>query len=224
MTLLVIDSHICEDSNNLIVCLPGRGQKPGDFSSWFSFHYYNPTLEHYYGKTTSIVEIHPENEWYPAPNGSQNQEDAVVGMKKSIKLLHQNICTLSRKHDIPTRNISLLGFSAGGVMALQIVTNYKDLFNSVICHSGAVFESETLPESNNNTPILLSHRRGDDCFTWNERYLPMKNSLIEKRYRCDCYEIDGEGHGYASADIILMQSFMMRFDLEPTSYGFLDTI
>ena len=205
--MLIIDNHICENSKNLIICLPGRGQQLKELSSWFAFH-----SDFYLNYNTSIAEIHPENEWYPAPNGSQNQEAAVLGMKKSIKLLYENICTLSRKHNIPTRNISLLGFSAGGVMALQIVANYTDLFNSVICHSGAIFEPEMLPESNNNTPILLIHRRGDDCFTWDERYLPMKNSLIEKRYRCDCYEIDGEGHGYTSADIMLMQSFVGRFD------------
>lgn len=190
----------------MIICLPGRGQNENEFKYYLDFWWCTNGL----GWTDKpiIEEIHPGNEWYPLPNGPNDQISATLGIKKATESLFSKIKILSEKYNILFSEISLLGFSAGGVMALQIAANTNEKFHSVVCHSGAILEPDKLPQAMSRTPILLVHRTGDDCFSWEERYLPMKRALLEKNYYCNCLEINEFGHGYTSIDMNMVVAFI----------------
>lgn len=201
-----IISKINNKPKHLIICLPGRGQSEGHFLDYIDF-WMPETLEFELG----IVEIHPGEEWYASPNGPQDQQKAVEGVKKATSELIKKIKEVSNLYSVPIDQISLLGFSAGGVMAIQASTqlnNSEGELSSVVCHSGAIFEPHELPHSKNNTAILLIHRTGDDCFSWEERYEPMKKALIDKNYNLTCLEISGGDHRIKSLDIAIADSFI----------------
>ncbi len=74
-------------------------------------------------------------------------------------------------------------------------------YAAVICHNGAILEPENLNLSKNDMPFLLFHNSDDNCFTWEERYLPTKKSLIEKKYNVTFEENNSSGHNIDSRDV-----------------------
>lgn len=167
---------------NCVVFLPGRGQKA------------EVLAEYYELKNTLIVCLTPEYlSWYPSPNGPKNQFNAIEGMKKSVIEVDQIIKNIQNDYSLNRKEIAIIGFSAGGVMALQINAHSNELFGAIVCHNGAILEPKELP-TGNKTPILVIHSKDDGVFSWNERYLPMKEALIEKNYNVEFIENESNGH------------------------------
>jgi len=181
------------DCLGMVVLLPGRGQPAKDILA--RYHRFS-TLNQF-----TLVAIEPMDEWYPAPKGAEDQMEAVWGLKLSVPQMDEFIAELEEEFEVDRSNVILGGFSAGAVMAIQLAALTDNPFNAVIAHNGAILEPDELPESRHPTKYLVIHNENDDCFSWEERYLPMKNALLEQGYDLEVIEGEVGGHFIAPEDV-----------------------
>lgn len=173
------------ESNNMIILLAGRGQ-----SADHILDVYNRKAL----RNAILVAVQPLKEWYPCPNGINDQTEAIDGLKFAIPNLNKLIFNLQNQFNIPDKDTVLVGFSAGAVMALQILAYTDKNYAGCVSHAGAILDPENLPQAQNNTPILLIHTEDDDCFEWEERYLPMKKALLKQGFNVTTKELSYGGH------------------------------
>ena len=171
---------------NMIVLLVGRGQTASNMLEQYN---YNNEL-----KKSVLVAIEPLNEWYPCPNGIDDQEQSIEGLKFAVPQLNKLITNLQSEFNLTRDKIALVGFSAGAVMAIQLAANSNEEFAAVVSHAGAILDPDNLPQAKNKTPILLIHSEDDDCFSWEERYLPMKKALAIQGFNLSVNEVVHGGH------------------------------
>lgn len=172
-----------------ILILPGRDQTGVELAKQWS----NTFLD-----STAIVLITPINrEWYPMPNGVLDQKEAVSGLIPAKKVIDNVVKRINSELKIPNHKIAIAGFSAGGVMANYVCSNSNNEYAACICHSGAILEPEKVPKCKfKKMPFVLTHSYDDDAFDWEERYIPMKNSLIKNEYNLQCLESRFGHHVY----------------------------
>ena len=176
-----------------VILLPGRGQHTQDMLR--SYDQYS-NLD-----CMRLIGIGPIDEWYPAPNGANDQLDAIWGLKISVPELDFFIEKIEKEIGINRDKIALSGFSAGAVMAIQLAALTKSKFAAVISHNGAILDPRSLPQSSNDTPIFLIHNKNDDCFSWDERYIPMKDSLLKNGYKLEFIESEEGDHYMHQEDV-----------------------
>jgi len=167
---------------------------------------------------TTILGVTPYNdrgmvEWYPAPNSSIDQDDAVNGQSHARERIERILSIVEQIYKVPRSRTILAGFSAGAVMSVYTnANNEKEPLGGILSHAGAILRPDQLPaanEHNINTPILLMHGRKDHCFDWYERYVPMKNALIDKGYPVSVVEHFGY-HQMYDIEIIMAGLFMHK--------------
>jgi predicted esterase len=188
------------DAQATLVLLPGRGGSAQEML----FVYGRPCpLE-----KVRLVALQPYTEWYPAPNGACDQSAATEGLKLSVPNLDAYLSDLEEELEQERSTFALVGFSAGGVMAIQTAAHAERPFGAVVVHSGAVLVPDDLPPAKHTTPILLTHSRDDDCFKWKERFLPMKKGLEEKGYPLVTVEHKRGGHMLRRRDVEAAAAFL----------------
>ena len=171
-----------------------------------------------------LIGIQPIFEWYPMPNGANDQDEAVKGLAESIQKLKDHIDEIKNQYNLTYEEIALIGFSAGAVMAIQIATVFNETFAFVVSHNGAILEPEEIKECSLKTPIMLIHSKNDDCFSWEERYLPMKEALLEKNYNVFLIEKKNDEHAITQEDAYFASCYITeKFNyIEPIRYEHLD--
>lgn len=192
------------DCIGIIILLPGRGQ----YSEEILYLYRNfSKLDKF-----TLVAIEPIEEWYPIPGGSKNQTKSILGLKTSIPQADKFISGVEKEFKIDRSKVILVGFSAGAVMAIQISANTKNPFSAVVVHNGAILETDSLPKSIHSTKYLVIHNKNDDCFSWKERYLPMKKTLIDNGYNLQSFENKLGGHYIKQEDIEKAGEWISQID------------
>lgn len=191
-----------EKPNSMVLLLPGRGQSPQHIMASYNF---NRHL-----RDSVLVAIKPTEEWYPIPKGAKDQKDAVLGMTEVIPRMQKFIEKLKSYFRISNRQIGIAGFSAGAVIAMQIAIHSTEPFAGVVSHAGAILEPDCIPYAKNETPFLLIHSEDDACFSWQERYLPMKRALEDKNYIVHCRELTQKGHSMTEEDIDIASFFLCK--------------
>lgn len=191
-----------------VICIPGRANDGAMFARDYHTH---SNL-----KNTVFVGPTPVNyAWYPMPVDSNNQKAALSGLPKARKAIESVQEAVEKRFGIPKSKTSLVGFSAGGVMAIQAAAFTEEPYSSVVCHSGAILEPSNLPSCKHyNCPVLLTHNADDYCFDWFERYEPMKNILIKNGYPTYVLERKQGGHQVSRHDIEQSITFMTNYGLE----------
>ncbi len=181
--------------NRCIIFLPGRQGSALQLMQLYDQHL----------KDITLIGIEPETEWYPLPKGAEDQSLAVVGMKKTRKALLKKIKTLGYN------KIALVGFSAGAVTAIQCAIHSNERFAGIVSHSGAILQPQkTPPVRFPDMPFLLFHNLYDNCFSWHERYLPMKEVLQERGYSIKTIEkTDSTIHGITPEEIGIASKFLV---------------
>jgi len=160
--LKIVNYH----ENTNLYLLAGRGMNPKVMIESFGQCFQN----------WNISTIEPDIEWYPAPNGINNQYDAVVGVKEAGQLVASLI---KENSNFPLNRVGIAGFSAGAVVALEASFILKELGFVISC-SGAILDTMSLDLNEIRkikTAYHIIHGRQDTIFSWNERYLPVKKTL-----------------------------------------------
>lgn len=205
----MIDKHIITPPSNYhgepigcVLVLPGRGI-PGTLMEKFMFHT---------GLWRSLqVVLEPHNlEWYPAPNGPEDQEAAIWGLSHARKILEYEIERIEKGWGFKKKDMIILGFSAGAVMAIQMLAHSDKPYAGILSLAGAILDPADLPKAKYKTPVLLQHNMDDDCFKWDERYLPMLKSLTKKGYNVTTNERPEGGHTLTGYDVDLTREFVSK--------------
>lgn len=207
-----INEDIIEEMQRLLFFAPPRKVKSCIFFLPGRSQYGSHLLEywcHYSGIRFSdvlLATFTPRNlEWYPLPRNAEDQDDSVVGIKKSIGLIESLITSVEENFNLPRRKIGIVGYSAGGVMANYVGTNSNKEFAGVVCHSGAYLEPEKMQKCKfGKMPFVLSHSLNDSVFDWYERYLPMKEAFKTNKY--DVSHIEDRNHNHAISKYAIMES------------------
>lgn len=181
--------------------LPGRGCEGTDLLN--QWKQYIQDLE----KEILIVALTPESkEWYPLPRGPKDQLDALSGIEQSVHNINGKISDLCNKYGLEASRIALVGHSAGGVMALQC--GFKVPYRLIVSHSGAILETGKVPPPMNNQKIILTHARDDNVFLYDERYLPMAQSLLARGHSIETFVRKSGGHGVQRSQVSFASSFL----------------
>ena len=183
-----------------LIFLPGRGGKARHFISEY--------LTEEYCSNCNVFGIQPDEEWYPIPNGASDQEQAVHGLRATCNKLYSFLKEIKKDIQFEFERTIVIGFSAGGVLALELATFHNINFLSLICHNCAILQPEKLPACSIESSILLFHSQDDDCFEWDERYLPMRSALKKQGYKLTTVEKPLGGHRISKNDTLLSHSFI----------------
>jgi predicted esterase len=175
------------------VLLPGRGQPASSIMALYDRFAQMDDIK--------LLAVEPIDEWYPAPKGANDQMEAVWGLKVSVEEFNDFISSLEIELELDRSKIALVGFSAGAVLAIQAAAYSDRPFGAVVAHAGAILEPLELPQAKHETPFLIMHNQDDDCFSWDERYLPMKLALVDKKYQAEFIENEIGGHSVTSEDL-----------------------
>jgi predicted esterase len=183
-----------------VLCLPGRGQSGHQFMQGL--------INHGQFENTLLMSFTPHNfAWYPMPRNAMDQDAAVNGLPAAVFSIQEELADIQAEHGIPDGNLAIIGFSAGAVMALQYLFESQKPLAAVVAHSGAIFQPLKVPEAKTKTPVVLFHNTNDDCFDWEERFLPMQRALVENNY--NTFElIDDGGHGMYVEDLEQVEMFL----------------
>lgn len=191
-----------EEHKGTVIFLPGRGGKAQTLLDHYDMF---AGLQH-----SLFLGIDPEDEWYPMPNGPDDQGQAVAGLESSVLRLKNFIEILQFTYKFSPEQTALVGFSAGAVMALQLALNFGENYAAVICHSGAILQPQNVRPNKKDTTFFLLHSQDDDCFFWDERYVPMKNALSQNGYNTLTVERRTGGHHVFSDDISFVAKSLGR--------------
>jgi predicted esterase len=174
-----------------IVCLPGRGGSAKEMAERYAKE---PFLATY-----KIIGIQPKKEWYPSPRGPKDQKEAVQGLAGMAVELSHYIGGMLREEFVTASDTVLVGYSAGGVMAIQTAAIATWTYRAIFVHNGCVLDPAILPER--SLSVYLYHAKDDFCFDWNERYLPTKEALKKKGFWVNCIERESGGHALSDGDV-----------------------
>lgn len=184
-----------------IVCLAGRDNPP-DTLMRVGLQLSLPD--------TLIVSVSPRNmEWYPMPVSAVNQSKAVKGLPSAIKATETLMRRVTKGFGLASKDIVLMGYSAGGVVSLQSCLHMKRFHpGAIIVLCGACLEPEKVPSYKNHSPIMLVHNQDDQCFEWEERYLPMKEALVKNNHDVQFVEKRYGGHMVQWEDLLPISDFI----------------
>lgn len=191
----VVEPNILSCPLGCIVFLPGRNH-----DAMGMLRMYQPLSKL---DQTLMVGITPKKfQWYPQPHGPDNQEEAVAGLESARLSIMEEVAKIVEKYHVPIDKTALVGFSAGGVMALYTAAYSPEPFAAAICHAGCLLDPKSLPEAKNwQTQIMMTHNKDDKVFSWDQRYVPTKEALMESRYNVCFREEDVGGHTFSNDDV-----------------------
>ena len=160
---------------------------------------------------------HPHGVWYPQPWGPKNQEEALCGLPKARNLVEATTTYACDVLNITPEQCALVGFSAGAVVALYTAITSEFNYAAVVSHSGAILNPTMVPSCKKKLHLLLFHSRNDPIFSWEERYLPTKETLLEQKWNASFAETETGGHHLYEHDIMTAGLFLAPiFHYPPT--------
>jgi predicted esterase len=107
---------------------------------------------------------------------------------------------LLEENKITTEKTFLIGFSSGAVLSIEIATKSNFEYAAIFSHSGAVLEPENMILCKKKTKFFLIHSEDDNCFSWQERFIPMRDCLVENKYPIEVLQKKYGGHSIYQDD------------------------
>ncbi len=150
-------------SNYEIFVLPGRNQCVTDLAF----------IYHQIFNDCKITGISPYEEFYPIPNGPQQQANSVAHSISSSNDVAKIIESSKSKNKL------IVGFSAGAVISMLVGIRFG--LCNVIAHSGAILDT-SIACKKSKIKFILTHSKNDYIFKWDERYLPAKKYITDNKF------------------------------------------
>ncbi len=156
---------------------------------------------------TLCVAMRPVNhEWYPAPNGPLDQDAAVNGVPVATAAIMHRLQMIQQMWDITNENVIIMGFSAGGVMAIDVGRKFS--VGYAISLAGAVLDPAAVTPHTNKTKFILQHNQDDSIFKWHERYVPSRQALLENKHNVYTLENEYGEHQISWQSLVQISNFL----------------
>ncbi len=156
--------------------------------------------------------INPEGrQWFSMPqyDGSTHIELGVT-MQESILRVMETLNTVATAESIPVARQILLGFSQGGMLALQIAPRVSQQLCCAVSIAGMLLGADGLgDEARSFPPILLCHDRNDDVVPF-DRMAAARDALATNNFPVHTYATKDIGHSIHPSTIGCIIHFMQR--------------
>lgn len=107
---------------------------------------------------------------------------------------------------LTTEQVCLIGFSQGGMVALDLALSSPEPFCCLVSFSGALISSE--PTAPYQTPLCLIHGKEDGVVPFSEMQRSA-SKLTSWDYPVACHAIDGLGHSIDMRGIQFAKAFIL---------------
>lgn len=178
-----------------VIFLPGRDQ----FAQDLVYPFWNIINKF----PISIITIQSKTNYYPVPNGLNNQNHSLKGLKQTTKELTEIINKLNLS------NISLWGYSAGGVVAFELFNKIKNLIGLYMCCS-CCLKPDDMAEAENNSPIYFRYSKEDTIFKYHERIHPTLIKLQSNNYKLNTMCVENDNHSICKKDFDFTEKFLIE--------------
>jgi len=150
-------------------------------------------------------------QWFSMPelDGTSHIELGVT-MQESILRVMETLNNEAEVASVPAGRQILIGFSQGGMLALQIAPRLDHALCCVVSIAGMLLDAESLAyEARSFPPVLLCHDRMDDVVPF-DRMAAARDALIKHPFRVHTHATKDAGHSIHPATIGCIVHFMQR--------------
>jgi phospholipase/carboxylesterase len=130
------------------------------------------------------------------------------GLDTAAPILVKYINTLMTEHKLTAKDIALVGFSQGAILALDIIFHIKGL-GGIIGYSGAFYPPATLDHPNDPPKILLVHGTNDTVVPY--------AAMLHAQTQLDLFDVtvtphtcNGVGHTIDSSGIRVGCEYLVK--------------
>lgn len=187
--------EICTDGNkkNLIVFFHGWG------SSGDNFVHLAKVMSKFLPDSYLVVpnapferEIGDGYQWFSLED--RGEEALYSGVKNATSIVNHFIDTKLKEFNLKDTHLSLVGFSQGAMLAINVALTRSKSCASVVAYSGRFLSpSKTAPEIKSKPSICVIHGDADDVVPFSSLGLAVK-ALKENGVNVEGYPINGLGH------------------------------
>ena len=199
-----------EQIKKLVIFLHGYGSDGNDLIS---------LTEAIYKSLPNTAFVSPDAP-YPcagSPTGRQwfaltdfSYEEKRKGTQQAAPHLDAFIEVQKERYSIEDKNIALVGFSQGTMMALYVAPRRAQALGAVIGFSGALTAIDELPaEIKSKPPILLIHGDQDDVVPYTH-LAEAETALTQNGFEVKTHTSNGVAHGIGPDGIKLMGEFLVE--------------
>ena len=151
--------------------------------------------------------------WYAINfDAQQNKWNDVNQAKASMKTITKCIDLACEKYELNTKNVSLLGFSQGGILSMALAINYPKKFKNIVGLSGYIspefLENTMQSEDYNHLDFYCSHGSSDQVIPieWARKTPTILDELGIKH----TYSEFPVGHGVAPQNFFEFKDWLQK--------------
>ena len=134
------------------------------------------------------------------------QSQSLQRLRKTSSVVSKMIGDMCERDGIEISEAVLVGYSSGAVLAFSLWLEGDH--ETMVSHNGCVLDVGDIPKNSKNKECLLIHNRDDDCFAWEERYLPTRNTLVASGYDVTTVEGSFGGHSMTPRDVAFVSTYL----------------
>ncbi len=139
-----------------------------------------------------------------------NEDKLYEGIEIALPILKDYIDENLQKYQLEYKDLVLIGFSQGTIMALQMAPRLPEACFAVIGFSGALVKGQALEkEIKSNPPIFLAHGSDDQVLPIS-KYRFANIALKNMGFSVEGHIIEGLAHGISLEGIELANEFLKR--------------
>lgn len=145
-------------------------------------------------------------QWFSLSDYSE--EKLYKGIEQALPILQNYIDVNLAKYELSYKDLILIGFSQGTMMAMQMAPRLKEACLAVICFSGALVSPKMLKNNiMSKPPFFLSHG-SDDMVVPVSMHISAQEALKNMGFYVEDHIIEQLGHGISLEAIDLAKKFI----------------
>lgn len=148
-------------------------------------------------------------QWFPIPwlDGS-SEEAAAAGLGAASADLNAFLDDLLQETGLKPKNLALVGFSQGSMMALEVAPRRSEALAGVVAFSGRLLRPEKLAsEAEVKPPVMLIHGDVDPVVPFADMGLAGE-ALLAAGFETYAHVMRGTGHGISPDGLGVALSFL----------------
>lgn len=142
-----------------------------------------------------------------------NEDKLYEGIERALPILKEYIDENLFKYNLKYKDLILIGFSQGSMLAFQMAPRLADPC-TVIGFSGTLIKPDELKKNIKSMPKILLIHGSDDEVLPASRYITTHKSLNNMGFDVEGHLIEGLGHSINSECIKLANQFLKKIEIQ----------